>query len=104
MEPADLRPERSCLLMRVVNTTNVCLLLRDTQAVILAELSRPMSPRSHANAQLVHAFKPVPATVRLGPYDVLQHRFTDCAVEAQLPQANYNRLAYAARQESKKRT
>ena len=41
-----------------------------------------MSPRSHANAQLVHALKLVPATVHLGPYDVLQHCFTDCAVEA----------------------
>ena len=104
MEPPDSRVERECMLVRVINRESVCVILRETQAVVLAELRRPLSPRSHVNAQLVHAFNQVPAIVRLGPYDVQQHRFTGCSMEAQLPEASYNRLAYAARQESKKRS
>jgi len=104
MQRQDSRQQRECMLVRAINRSNVCLILRDTQAVIVAELTRPMSPRSHVNAQLVHAMNQVPAKVCLGAYSVSDRRFTDCSIEAQLPEANYSRLAYAARHESKKRT
>lgn len=104
MEPQDSRVEHQCMLVRYINKSSACVILRDTQAVILVELGRPLSPRSHVNAQLVHSFNQVPAVVCLGPYDVQQHRFNGCSLEAQLPEASYSRIAYAARQESKKRT
>ncbi len=103
METTDQREPRRCMLVRVVNSTNVCLVMHDTHAVVMAELATPLSPRSRANAQLVNALKPVPASVRLGGYDIRQHRFTGCAIEAQLPEANYSRLAYAARQDNNKK-
>ena len=67
-------PARACTLMRVLNPGSVCLRLGDTGAFVLAELSPPLSPRSHVAAQRVHALAPVPATVTLGPYNVARAR------------------------------
>lgn len=89
--------KRDAVLLRVLNSKNVCLMLPDTLAVIQAELERPMSPRSHANAQQINALNPIPGKVCLGPYDFGNHRFSNCTLEALLPQANYSRLQYAAR-------
>jgi hypothetical protein len=94
-------PARACTLMRVLNPGSVCLRLGDTGAFVLAELSPPLSPRSHVAAQRVHALAPVPATVTLGPYNVAKHQFTGCRLLAELPQPDYRRVAYGGRRDGR---
>lgn len=98
--PLDEIPTTSkqdVMLLRVLDSRSVCLMLPETFAVIHAELESPISPRSHANAQMINVFNPVPGKVCLGPYDFTRKRFVNCTLEAMLPPANYSRLAYTAR-------
>jgi hypothetical protein len=81
-------------LLRVINPSNVCVLLSGSAAIVHAELKAPLSPRSHLNSQAVHAFAPCPMSIALGPYDMSQHRFTECALEPQLPETKYTRVKY----------
>ena len=97
MDPALTQPVHRAMLLRVMDRSNACVLLRNSQSVVHIELSPPLSPRSHVNAKGINALSPVPATVRLGPYSTAQHRFTACSMEAQLPEPNYSRVAYTRR-------
>jgi len=83
--------------MRAIGKTGACLVLLDTGAVVHAELKAPLSPRSFLNAQSVNAVSPVRGMAELGPYDVDQHRFTECVLDVSLPEAAYGRVDYAQR-------
>ncbi len=102
MERPDTRPERDCRIIRFITKSTFSMIINETQAVVMVEMAHPLSPRSHVNASLINVMNQAPAKVRLGPYDIQQHRFTDCFVEAQFPEAKYSRVAYAARQQAKK--
>ena len=95
--PAPLRTEHSAVLLRVISRQSACVMLKPSQSVVHVELDAPLSPRSHANAQLVNALSPVPATVWLGPYSTALHRFTECSLKAKFPEQSYNRLSYSQR-------
>lgn len=100
MEPAPDQPTRTehrAMLLRVMDRQSACVVLKSTQSVVHVELDPPLSPRSHANAKTVNALSPVPATVWLGAYDISQHRFTGCLMQAQLPEQSYQRIAYSRR-------
>jgi hypothetical protein len=97
MDLEHAHPEHHAMLLRVMDRSNACVLLRSSQSVVHIELDPPLSPRSHVNSKGVNALSPVQATVRLGPYSTTQHRFTACFLEAQLPEPNYSRVAYARR-------
>lgn len=86
---------RRCMLMRLLTPRAVCVRLEDTGAIVLAELAEPFSPRSMVKAQGVHAFAPVRAEVVLGRYHVGRHAFTECLIEAELPETAYQRVGYA---------
>jgi hypothetical protein len=88
---------RPCALMRLLTPKSVCVRLEDTGAFVLAELKKPLSPRSVVKAQRVHALAPVRAEVVLGAYNVVRHSFTECSLEADLPDAGYTRVGYAAK-------
>ena len=96
-QPTPQRTEHSAVLLRVLNRQSACVMLKPSQAVVHVELEAPLSPRSHANAQLVNALSPVPATVWLGPYSTTQHRFTNCSLQAKFPEQSYSRLPYSKR-------
>lgn len=83
-------------LLRALSKNSVCVLL-DSGAVVQAELSSPLSPRTYVNAQAVNALSSLPARVMLGPYDLDQHRFTQCALHTQIPEVAYNRVNYLER-------
>lgn len=95
--PQPQRTEHSAVLLRVLGRQGACVMLKPSQSIVHVELDEPLSPRSHANAQLVNALAPVPATVWLGPYSTAQHRFTGCSMKAQFPEQSYSRVAYAQR-------
>jgi hypothetical protein len=92
MEPA--------LFLRALSKTSVCLMMLDTNAVVHAELKTPLTPRSSVGAQLVNALNPVRSMVQLGPYDMEQHRFTQCMVDIRLPEPVYARLDYLRKKNS----
>ena len=92
MEPA--------LFLRSLSKTSVCLMMLDTSAVVHAELKTPLSPRTILGAQLVNALNPVRSMVQLGPYDMEQHRFTQCVVDIRLSEPNYARLDYLRKKNS----
>ena len=83
-------------ILRALGKTSICVQL-PTGAVVQAELRTPLSPRSHVNAQKVNALSCVPGMISLGPYDLDQHRFTHCVLEAAWPEAVYARLNYSHR-------
>jgi hypothetical protein len=85
------------MLLRVMNKSSACVLLRASQSVVHVELDPPLSPRSHVNAQGVNALSAVPATVWLGPYSTTKHRFTACRLSAEFPEMSYSRVAYSKR-------
>ena len=82
--------------IRALSKASVCLEL-NTGAVVQAQLTTPLSPRTHVKAQKVNAFACIPAMVSLGPYDLGQHCFTQCVVDAHWPDAAYSRLDYVQR-------
>ena len=86
----------SVLLLRPLGRTSACLRL-STVAIVQAELRFPFTPRSHPQAQAVNPLNPVPAMVELGPYDLEQHRFTDCVLDVALPESAYTRMDYLSR-------
>ena len=85
------------MLLRVLDPSSACVLLRSSQSVVHVELDPPLSPRSHAKSKAVNALSPVSATVWLGPYSTSQHRFTGCSMTAELPEQNYQRVSYSQR-------
>jgi hypothetical protein len=85
------------MLLRVLDRQRACVLLRSSQSVVHIHLDPPLSPRTHTKAQAVNALSPVPATVWLGAYSTTEHRFTNCALQAQLPEQNYSRVSYSRR-------
>ena len=85
-------------LIQVLNPTNVCVHLIDSGAVVVAELSHPLSPRSHINGQSVHVLSPAPARIFLGPHDFSQHKFIDCVLEAKIPDTRYTRVKYGMKE------
>ena len=87
----------SALLLRVLSRSSVCVMLSDTGAIVQAELQTPLTPRSHTNAQIITPTDGVQAQIQLGPYDLDQHRFTGCILDAELPEAKYDRVDYAQR-------
>ena len=100
----DTSPAHACALIRVFSPASACLRLEATGAFIVAELTPPLSPRSHFNAQLVNATAPISAVVSLGPYNIAERCFTKCKIQAQLPAPEYKRVGYAARLTQKEAT
>ena len=89
-------------LMRVINASNVCLLLaKGPGAVVHAELVIPLSPRSQSAAQTVSALNCVPAKVALGRYDSSQGKFLDCVMDAQFPESVLFRVNYLGRKKNR---
>ena len=89
-------------LLRVIDISRVCVLLRETGAVVQAELKVPLSPRTHVAAQSINALSGIPARVALGPYNSSKFMFTDCYIEADFPESNANRFDYSSRLQAKK--
>ena len=98
---ADPPMERAHLL-RVIDISKVCVLLRETGAVIQAELSAPLSPLSHVAGQSINALSGIPAMISLGPYNSSKYMFTDCYLEADFPEPKANRFDYTSRMQAKK--
>ena len=95
-------PMERAQLLRVIDVSRVCVLLRETGAIVQAELSTPLSPRSHVASQSVNALASVPARISLGPYNISKYMFTDCHMEADLPEPRTTRHNYASRLRTKK--
>ena len=95
-------PMERAQLLRVIDVSKVCVLLRQTGAIVQAELSTPLSPRSHVASQSVNAMASVPARISLGPYNFSKYMFTDCHMEADFPEQCINRHNYASRLRTKK--
>ena len=89
-------------LLRVIDISKVCVVLRESGAVVQAELSKPLSPRSHVAAQSVHALAGIPARVALGPYNSSKYMFTNCHLEADFPETKVTRFNYSSRMQAKK--
>ena len=83
-------------LMRVISPKTVCVLVNE-RVMIQAELSTPLSPRSHGKMQAVSGLKPIKARIQLGQYDLQRHMFTGCMLEAEAPEIKYERLKYCPR-------
>ena len=86
---------RNAFLLRTPDKHSAVVLLRDTLAVIHAELETPFTPEQFTNAQAVHAMNPIPVDVELGPYDMDRTRFTNCRISVDLPQVRHERMDYA---------
>lgn len=95
-------PMERAQLLRVIDISKVCVLLRDTGAIVQAELSTPLSPRSHVASQSVNALAAVPARISLGAYDFKKYLFTDCHMDVDFPEPKLSRLNYTRRQQAKK--
>lgn len=92
---------RNAFLLRTPDRNSEVVLLRDTLAVVHAELETPLTPEQFANAQAVHAMAPVPADVELGPYDMDRTRFTNCRMSVDLPEVHHERIDYAKRRQKR---
>ena len=90
-------PMERAQLLRVIDKQKVCVILRGSGAIIQAELATPLSPRSHVSGQMVNVLAAVPAMVSLGPYDTKRHMFTECHMDAELPEPKTSRVDYANR-------
>ncbi len=89
---------KNAFLLRVPDKASAIVLMRDTLAVVHAELETPLTPQQFANSQAIHALKPVPADVELGPYDMGRTRFTQCNIAYDpLPEVEHTRLDYTQR-------
>ena len=89
------QPMERAHLLRVIDISKVCVLLRDTGAIVQAELSTPLSPRSHVAAQSVNAFCGIPARISLGSYNSSKYMFTNCHLDVDFPEPKANRFVYA---------
>jgi hypothetical protein len=90
---------KNAFLLRTPDKQSVVVLMRDTLAVVLAELETPLTPGQLVNAQAVHAMAPVAAEVELGPYDMARTRFTQCSILMDLPEVQHERIDYMKRRQ-----
>jgi hypothetical protein len=91
---------KNAFLLRTPDKHSVIVLMRDTLAVIHAELENPLTPQEFKNAQAIHAMAPLAADVELGPYDMSRTRFTQCRLCIDLPErpeVHHNRIDYTKR-------
>ncbi len=91
----------NAFLLRTPDMHSAIVLLRDTLAVVHADLETPLTPEQFANAQAVHALATVPADVKLGPYDMGQTRFTNGKMSVDLPEVHHERMDYAKRRQNR---
>ena len=92
---------KNAFLLRAHDRNSAIVLMRDTLAVIHAELQIPFTPQQFVSAQVVHALKPVPADVELGPYDMERTRFTQCRISVDIPEVKHTRVDYSSRRRNK---
>jgi hypothetical protein len=90
---------KNAFLLRAPDKQSVIVLMRDTLAVIQAELESPLTTQEFVNAQAVHAMAPVAARVELGPYDMSRTRFTQCSICIDLPMVQHSRIDYTKRRQ-----
>ena len=93
---------KNAFILRVPDKQSIVVLMRDTMAVVHAELETPLQPEQLVNAQRVHAMAPVAVDVELGPYDMGRTRFTQCRMSVDLPEAppvQHCRLDYMKRRQ-----
>ncbi len=69
---------KNAFLLRSPDRRSAVVLMRDTLAVVHAELDTPLTAEQFSSAQAVHALAPVPVDVELGPYDMERTRYTRC--------------------------
>jgi hypothetical protein len=88
---------KNAFLLRAPDKHSAIVLMRDTLAVVHAELESPLTAQQFGSAQAVHALSPLPAEVELGPYDMDRTRFTQCRISVDLPESlQPQRLDYYA--------
>ena len=107
---------KNAFLLRSPDRRSAVVLMRDTLAVVHAELDTPLTAEQFSSAQAIHALAPVPVDVELGPYDMERTRYTRCRMtldslpgpSAQpqhppkhMPQNPPQRLDYSARRRRK---
>jgi hypothetical protein len=92
---------RNAFILRTPDKHSAVVLLRDTSAVVHAELETPLTPEQFVNAQYIHAMAPVAADVELGPYDMDRTRFTNCRISVDIPIVSHERMDYAKRRQRK---
>ena len=90
---------KNAFLLRIPDKRSAVVLMRDTLAVVLAELETPLTSEQLVNAQAVHAMSPIAADVELGPYDMARTRFTQCRVFMDLPEVRHERIDYTKRRQ-----
>ena len=90
---------KNAFLLRTPDKHSVVVFMRDTMAVVHAELEIPFSPQQLVNAQAIHAMAPVAADVELGPYDMGRTRFTNCRITMDLPEVHHSRIDYTKRRQ-----
>jgi hypothetical protein len=93
---------KNAFLLRAPDKHSVVVLMRDTLAVLHAELETPFTPQQLVNAQGVHAMAPVAVDMELGPYDMGRTRFTQCRMSIDLPEVQHNRIDYTKRRQKTK--
>ena len=91
---------KNAFLLRAPDRHSAIILMRDTLAVVHAELTTAFTQSQYLNAQAVHALAPIPADVELGPYDMDRTRFTQCKISLDLPEVQHTRLDYTRRRKS----
>jgi hypothetical protein len=85
-------------LLRVLNKSSVCVLLRNGPgAVIQADLTVPLSPRSMIASQSINALNSIPVRITLGEFDADNCKFLNCTLDADFPEPCLNRVNYLAR-------
>jgi hypothetical protein len=93
---------KNAFVLRVPDKHSAIVLMRDTLAVVHAELEIPFTPQQLVNAQRIHAMDPIAVDVELGPYDMGRTRFTQCRISVDLPEAppvQHFRLDYMKRRQ-----
>ena len=88
---------KNAFLLRAPDQGSAIVLMRDTMAVVHAELEMPFTPQEFLNAQAVHAMAPIAADVELGPYDMDRTRFTHCTICIDIPTVRHERIDYTRR-------
>jgi hypothetical protein len=91
---------KNAFVLRAHDHGSAIVLMRDTMAVVHAELRVPLTAQEFQNAQAVHAMAPIAADVELGPYDMDRTRFTHCTICMDLPTVppvRHERIDYTRR-------